>query len=189
MKKLIIILFFLLVTFACQPIEKIDQIVFDNNQFSRFNIQTNYIEINEVFEKKISEPYIGHTLKISPSQRIINWVNENFKAIGNENIFNVTILDASITQTQFENKEAKNFDEKNNYEYKLFYLVEFNLYDDSNKLLASTLVETSRSTTSGLYISIQEKENIIEDLIYQSLIDISNESKVLLKKYMSNYVL
>ena len=60
MKKLIIILL-LLVTFACQPIEKIDHIVFDNNQFSRFNIQTNYIEINEVFEKKISEPYIGHT--------------------------------------------------------------------------------------------------------------------------------
>ena len=64
-----------------------------------------------LFEKKISEPYIGHTLKVNPSERIINWVNENFKPIGNENIFYVTILDASITQVEFENKEAKNFDE------------------------------------------------------------------------------
>ena len=189
MKKLIIILFFLSVTFACQPIEKIDQVVFDNNQFSKFNIQSNSIIINQVFENKISEPYIGHTLKINPSQRIINWVDDNFKAIGNENSFNVTILDASISKTQVENKEAKNFDEKNNYKYKLFYLIEFNLYDDSNKLLASTLVETSRSTTSGIYISIQEKEIIIENLIYQSLIDISDESKSLLNKYMSNYIL
>ncbi len=189
MKKLIIILFFLLVTFACQPIEKIDQIVFDNNQFSRFNILSTSIEIIEVYEKKISDPYIGHTLKVDPSQRIINWVNDNFKAIGNENSFNVTILDASITQTKFENKEAKNFDEKNNYKYELFYLVEFNLYDDSKKLVASTLVETSRSTTSGIYISIQEKESIIDDLIYQSLFDISNESKELLTNYMSNYIL
>ena len=32
-------------------------------------------------------------------------------------------------------------------------------------------------------------KNIIDDLIYQSLADIANESKVLLKKYMSNYIL
>ena len=189
MKKIIIILFFSIVAVSCQTIEKIDKVVFDNNQFSRFNIQSTSIEINEIFEKKISEPYIGYTLKVDPSQRIINWVNDNFIAIGTENTFNVTILDASITQTQFINKEAKNFDEKNNYKYELFYLIEFNLSDESNKLLASTLVEASRSTTSGLYISIQEKENIIDDLIYQSLVDISNESKELLTKYMSNYIL
>ncbi len=189
MKKLITILFFLLASISCQPIEKIDQVVFDNSQFSHFNILSTSIEIKEIFEKKISDPYIGHTLKINPSQRIINWVNDNFKSIGSENIFNVTILDASITQTQFENKEAKNFDEKNNYKYELFYLLEFNLFDDSKKLVASTLVETSRSTTSGLYISIQEKENIINDLIYNSLVDISNESKKLLTNYMGNYIL
>ena len=189
MKKLIIILLFFLTLNACQPIEKINNIVFDNSQFAYFNILSTSVEIKEIFEKKISDPYIGHTLKVSPSQRIINWINDNFKPIGNENIFNVTIFDASITQTQFENKNAKNFDEKNNYLYELFYLIEFSLSDDSGNLVASTLVETSRSTTSGIYISIQEKENIIDDLIYNSLVDISNETKKLLTKYMANYIL
>ena len=73
--------------------------------------------------------------------------------------------------------------------YELFYLIEFSLSDDSGNLVASTLVETSRSTTSGIYISIQEKENIIDDLIYNSLVDISNETKKLLTKYMANYIL
>ena len=188
MKK-IIILFVFLFLFSCQPIEKIESIVFDNNQFSKFDILSASIEIIEIYEKKISKPYIGHTLEIDPSQRITNWVSDNFKAIGNENIFTVTILDASLTQTEIENSEAKNFDEKTNYKYELFYLIEFNLYDDSRNLVASTLVENSRSTTSGLFISIQEKENIIDDLVYQGLSDISNESNLLLIKYMGDFIL
>ena len=188
MKKLII-LFVSFCIFSCQPIEKIEKIVFDNNQFSKFDILSNSIEITEIFEKKISNPYIGHTLEVDPSQRIINWVNDNFKAIGNENIFTVTILDASLTQNEIENIEAKNFDEKTNYKYELFYLIEFNLYDDSRNLVASTLVENSRSTTSGLFISIQEREKIIDDLVYQGLNDISNESKLLLIKYMGDFIL
>ena len=188
MKKFIIPFIFLFF-FSCQPIEKIDSVVFDNNQFNSFDILSASIEINEVFEKKISNPYIGHTLEIDPSQRIINWVSDNFKAIGNENIFTVTILDASLTQTEFENNNAKNFDEKTNYKFELFYLIEFNLYDNSRNLVASTLVENIRSTTSGLLISIQERENIINDLVYQGLSDISNESKLLLIKYMGNFIL
>ena len=189
MKKLIINFLFILTLISCQPIEKANHIVFDNNQFAHFDILSTSIEIKEIFENKISDPYIGHTLKINPSERIINWINQNFKPIGNENTFIVTILDASITQTQFENMEAKNFDEKKNYKYELFYLLEFSLFDDSSNLVASTLVETSRSTTSGIYISIQEKEYIIDDLIYNSLVDISNETKKLLTTYMTDYLL
>ena len=88
MKKLIITLLLLLVLNACQPIEKLNHIVFDNSQFAHFDILSTSIEINEIFEKKISDPYIGHTLENNPSERIISWINENFKPIGNENNFN-----------------------------------------------------------------------------------------------------
>ncbi len=184
-----IIFFIFILIAACQPIENIDRTVFDNNQLSKFQILSKSIKINQLFEKKISKPYIGYTLEVDPSQRIVNWVNDNFKVIGNENNFEIKILDASLTQSEFENKEAKNFDEKTNYKYELYYLIEFNLYDNYQSLIASTLVEASRSTTSGLYISIQEKENIINDLVYQSVRDISEESKTLIEKYMGDYIL
>ncbi len=189
MKYITISLIIFLSTYSCQPIEKIEHVVFDNTQFSRFEIFSKSIEINETFEKKISDPYIGHTLTVQPSQRIINWINENFKAIGNENKLIVQILDASLTQTEFENKDAKKFDEKINYKYELNFLLEFILYDNSSNLLVSTAIETSRTTTSGLYISLQEKENIINDLVYQSLNDLSKESNLLLLEYMGNYIL
>ncbi len=188
MKNKIFLLIFVFIL-SCQPIEKIEKIVFDNNQLSKFNIVSKLININIDFEVKISDPYIGHTLNITPAQRVFNWINENFKAIGNENTFKISILDASLIKTEFENKNAKNFDEKINYKYELYYLVEFILYDDSNNLIASTLIDTKRSTTSGQYISLQEKENIIDDLIYLSLVDLSNESQKLLLKYMGDYIL
>ena len=188
MKKLFLV-FAILFIYSCQTIEKVDSIVFDNQQLSKFDISSNTIEIKEVFEKKFSDPYIGHTLEVDPSERVINWVNDNFNNIGKENIFVISIIDASLLQTEFENTQAKNFDEKINYKYELFYLIEFNLLDDSRNLIATTLVETSRSTTSGLYISINEKENIINDLIYQSLKDLTLESNILLKQYMSDYIL
>ncbi len=182
---------FLLFAFiiSCQPIEQIEEVVFDNSQLSKINILSKDIEVKTTFEKKITDPYIGHTLRIEPSQRIANWINDNFKAIGYENKLEVVILDSSLLKTEFENKDTKNFDEKKNYKYELFYLIEFNLYDDSNNLVASTLVETIRSTTSGVYISIQNTEKVIDDLVYLSLLDLSLESNKLLKQYMSDFIL
>ena len=188
MKRIFYIIPFIFIL-TCQPIEKNQQVVFDNNQFTKFDILSKKIEIKKIFEKKITDPFIGHTLKVSPDQRIINWINDNFKAIGSENNFVVNILDASIIQTEFKIDDAKNFDEKNNFKYEIFYLVEYNLFDNTNNLIASTLVEITRSTTSGVYISIQDKENIINDLIYQGLVDLSNESKILISKYMADYIL
>ena len=56
MKKLIITLFFFLTLNACQPIEKVNHIVFDNTQFAHFNILSTSIEITEIFEKKYLIP-------------------------------------------------------------------------------------------------------------------------------------
>ena len=67
--------------------------------------------------------------------------------------------------------------------------MEFNLYDDSNYLIASTIVESYRSTTSGRFISISETEKIVDDLILESLRDITKESKSLINLYMSEYVI
>ena len=56
MKKLFITLLFFLTLNACQPIEKVNHIVFDNSQFAHFNILSTSIEINEIFEKKYPIP-------------------------------------------------------------------------------------------------------------------------------------
>ena len=98
-------------------------------------------------------------------------------------------MDASIKKIEEQNLKAKKFEATDIYKYELFYLIEFSLYDDKSYLIASTIVESFRSTTSGRFISILETEKIIDDLILESLRDITKESKRLIILYMSDYIL
>ena len=44
MNKIKIVFFIFIATIACQPIEKIDTVVFDNNQLSNYQILSKSIE-------------------------------------------------------------------------------------------------------------------------------------------------
>ena len=68
------------------------------------------------------------------------------------------------------------------------YIIAKNSFDSSNYILANTTVESVRSTTSQKYISLNESELIINDLLYSSLKDFTNEIKSLIDLYMGRYV-
>ena len=118
----------------------------------------------------------------------MEWHNKNILKIGNENKLVINILDASITKNEIENVDAKKYEEKTIYKYELFFLVEYELYDDSGFLKANTTVETSRSTTSQKYISLNEVEIIINDLLITTMKDYINETKNQLSIYMGDYL-
>ena len=186
--RLIILLFFF-VFLSCQKVEVIQPIVFDNSQLKIITINASEKIINNNYNSKFSDPYIDHSLKNPPIERFKSWANTNIKTFGNENVIEINILEASIKRIEEKNSEAKKFEEKSIYKYESFLLVEYNLYNNSNYLLASTSVENFRSTTSGQFISIFETERIIDELILEALRDISNESKILINRYMSDYIL
>ena len=106
----------------------------------------------------------------------------------NENKLIINILDASIIKNEIENIDAKKYEEKTIFKYELFFLVEYELYDDSGFLKAITTVETSRSTTSQKYNSLNEVEIIINDLLITAIKDYINESKNQLSIHMKDYL-
>ena len=175
--------------FSCKPVEVIQPVVFDNSQLPQISIVAENLEINQIYESIFSDPYIGHSLKFPPLARLNNWINSNIKIIGSENSLKINIIDASIKRFEVQDKEAKTYEEKDIYQYEIYYLIEYNLYNDSNYLIANTSVESFRSTTSGRYISITEKERIIDDLVLESLRDITKESEKLITEYMKDYVI
>ena len=182
-------LILLLLLFGCQSTEIIEPIIFDNSQMAKITISSKNIEINELYDSQFADPYIDHSLSNPPILRLKSWIADNISIVGNENILVLNILDASLKKTEENNKDAKKFDEKSIYKYELFFLVEYNLYDDSNYLISNTTVEAFRSTTSAKYISLKETEQIIDDLILLTLRDFTNESKKLIKIYMKEYLL
>ena len=183
--NLFVILFFVL---SCQPVEILKPALIDISNFENISINTKEIEVNTKYNPVFAKNNIEDQIQNPPIDIMIIWNNENITKLGNENKLVINILDASITKNEVENIDAKKYEEKTIFKYELFYLVEYELYDNSGFLKANTTVETSRSTTSQKYISLNETEIIINDLIFLALKDYINETKNQLSIYMGEYL-
>ena len=178
----------LICVLSCQPVEIIKPIQIDNARLEKILINASEIKINNNYDPIFSEKNIEDQILISPINVIQNWMTENIINNGNYNKLIINIIDASITKEEIENLNAKNFEEKTVFHYEVSYLVEYELYDNSNYLLANSTVETLRSTTSKKFISLNETEVIINNLLNDSIRDFSIETVSILKKYMGEYL-
>ena len=183
--NLFVILFFVL---SCQPVEILKPALIDISNFENISINTKEIEVNTKYNPVFAKNNIEDQFKNPPIDIMIKWNNENIIKIGNENKLVINILDASITKNEVENIDAKKYEDKTIFKYELFFLVEYELYDKSGFLKANTTVQASRSTTSQKYISLNETEIIINDLLILTMQDYINETKNQLSTYMGNYL-
>ena len=185
--KLIYIIFFIII--SCQPTKKTDTFIFDYSKFDDFSISAKSVTLNNLYEQSFSKSNIENQIKVSPNERLESWLKNKFQIFGNENKFIINILDSSISRDEINNENAKNYEEKKIYSYTISYLIEFALYDNLDYLLSNVTVETNRSTTSNKYISLNELDSIVDLLIFNSIQDLSNETKLLLNNYMGEYLL
>ena len=186
-KFLFLLLFFILL--SCQKIEILEDISFDYNELSKITINAEIKNVLNLYEPSFSEPYIDHSLILPPKFYLNKWINSNINIFGTENNILINILEASVKKSEIINIDKKKYEEKTIFLFEVNFLVEFILYDDSNLILAKTLVETNRTTTSAKYISIQENEKIIKTIIYDSLVDFSIKAKELIEFHMKKFIL
>ncbi len=182
-----LIIFFIFIL-SCQPVEIIKPVDIDNIRLEKFSINAKEIVINVKYNPIFSEENIEDQLLNTPLDKISKWNKENIGNFGKENKFYINIIDASILKKEIENIDAKKYEEKTVFKYEVFYLVEYQLYNDNDYLLANTTVETSRSTTSQKYISLSETDLITANLVNEALIDFTIETKSMLEIYMSEYL-
>ena len=154
--------FIFFILFSCQPIEVLDDVTIDYAQLPKIGITAEQIKVNLIYEPKFEDPYIDHSLERTPNFYLSSWLKNNINIVGDQNILSVNIFDASIKKSEIPNINTKKYEEKTIFLFEITFLVEFVLYDESNFILASSIVEAKRSTTSGKYISIQETERIID---------------------------
>ena len=188
-QKNLFVFFLFIILFSCQPVEKLDDVIFDNSLLSKISLYADKKIINNNYEINYSEPYIDHSISQPPIYRLNNWLESNVNIFGSTNILIIDIKQASLTRIERKNISKKKYEEKNEYLYEIYFLVDYTLYDDNNFNLATVSVETKRTTTSSKLISLNEKEHIINVLILDSLIDVSLKSEELIKEYMPEYLL
>ena len=187
--KIKIIIFILFFVFSCQPVEMLDEVIFEYNQLSKISINAKEKLINEVYEINYVDPYIDHSIKNPPVLRLKDWISQNISIFGSQNKLIINIIDASLKKTERENKNKKKYQEKTEFFYEIHFLIEFQIYDDNNFTLSTKNAEAERTTTSSKFISLSEQELILDTLILEALIDISIKSDELIKTHMSEYLL
>ena len=181
----IIILFIIL---SCQPVEILKPTEIDISKLKTISINAKDIEINKKYNSIFSQNNIEEQIQKSPIELMMEWHGKNIIKIGNENKLVINILDSSISKNEIENTDAKKYEEKTIFKYQISFLVEYELYDNSGFLIANTTVETLRSTTSQKYVSLNEIEIIINDLLILAMKDYINETKNQLTVYMDDYL-
>lgn len=175
--------------FSCQPVEFVKPVEIDNANFEKFTINAEEIIIKNNYKSVFSEENIEDQLKRSPSEIVESWINDNISKIGNENKFVINIIDASIYRSEIVNLDAKKYEEKTLFAYEIYFLTEYILYDSDDFLIANATVESTRSTTSQKYISLNETDIILNDLLTNALKDFIEETKSQLSIYMSEYLI
>ena len=178
---------------SCQKNESLEEIVFDNSLLNSISFIAEKKEIKISYDTTFDESYIDHVMIISPAQRINSWLENNINNFGTFNKIVIDINKASITRKEIDSKikveVAGISKEKKEYIYELNFKVFFHLYNDSDQVLAITEAEVYRSTTSSLFISLNERNRILDNLTLIALKDLSNKSVELLKMHMSEYTL
>ena len=186
--RFLIITSFLLLS-SCQKIEVLDNIVFDNNLLDKISIAAEKKIINIKYESSFFDSFVDHSMSNPPISRLESWLSENVAVFGSENYLVIDIINASIKKTEVLKDTKKKFAEKSEYLYKIYLSLDFKLFNDSNEIISSIQVSTKRSTTSGKFISLSQKDHIMDMLILDALIDISSKSNELLFKNMNSYIL
>jgi len=183
-----VFVFLCFVIASCQPV-KLENVVFDNNLLSKININAEKKIINKVYEINYLDPYIDNTVNPTAIERLNNWLDENLIVFGTENKLIINILEASLTKIERNVENKKLFNEKTEFYYEMKFKVEYILYDDNDFILSTTEANTKRSTTSSKYLSLYEKEKVANELILESLEDISLKSFEMLKLHMAKFLL
>ena len=191
MKKISIYLLLLPILYSCQSIEVSEDIVFDYEQFTKLTFMSNDIEVKNLYNSNYNDPFIDHVMDKNPSARINEWINNNVKGFGVEKKLIITINDASIITEKVESQKkiagiSKKIKET---QYNLNFEIVYSLYDDTDVPIANTEVKVTRSTTSADLISLYERDKILDELVYKSLMDLGKKSDELLKIYMKGYIL
>tara|TARA_B100001123_G_C15228341_1_gene994093 strand:+ start:926 stop:1513 length:588 start_codon:yes stop_codon:yes gene_type:complete len=190
-KFFLTLVFCFFILLSCQKKLVIKEVVFDNSSLEKININSANKEIIISYNSSFEEPYIEHVMNISPTDRVVSWLENNIYTFGTLNKLVIDVQDASISQKEIDGEieVAGIIKKQKEYLYEIFFKIEFILYDESNQVLAKTNTKVLHTKTSDTFISINEKESILDNLTLSALQDLSRKTYELLKIHMSDYIL
>tara|TARA_Y100001970_G_scaffold274309_1_gene373850 strand:- start:303 stop:881 length:579 start_codon:yes stop_codon:yes gene_type:complete len=188
LKKFFILIALLFLIISCQSSKTIEEVIFDNNKMAKVSFRAENLKINNTYEMILEDPYIDYAIEKPPLFYLNEWIKNNITNFGSENFVEIDIIQASLSKIERKIENKKKYVNQNEFYYELNYKIELKILNDNSQTLSKVKSEVKLSTTSGNFISLNEEELIINNLILNSLTDLSFRTEELVKKHMDQHI-
>lgn len=193
MKKILIIaLMFALA--SCQDAPqtfKAAPFSFEVNRVAPIHVNVARIVVVENYKPPMRAPFVEHDFPVAPANAVRKWVDTRLKASGTSGVLEVLIEDASVKEVPLVKTEGikglLTNDQDARYDAKLS--VTFRLFTGTQAISnASADVEISRSRTISEKTTVNERQAIYHQMLWEMMLDFERESNARFTSYFGPYL-
>ena len=148
------------------------------------------IDIVEEYAPPLQAPNVEHKFPTPPAQAVRQWAKDRFRAVGDEGVLRITILDASVIETKLEKtgglRGAFTADQSERYDARLEVIVEVRSDRGFREAFASAVVERSRTVAED--VSLHERETVFYEMTKALMEDLNAELEKNIKQFLARYL-
>jgi hypothetical protein len=160
------------------------------SQYPVMNVDVGNIEVIEAYNPPLAPPNIEHLMPYSPAAAMKIWVKDRLRATGSDKLMQVTIVDASVTESKlpktkgiqglFTNDQDRRYDGR--------LEVEVRIYGNAALSEADTSVTVTRSITIPENASVNSRRAAYMQMVKDMMEMMNAKLEKNMLGYMGNYI-
>ncbi len=193
MKKIILCTLAFMLT-ACQEAPNVyvpEPFAFESSSTAPWRINVAEIRVVEAYHPTLRKPNIEHEFPITPATAVKKWVTSRMLATGTRGIMEITIRDASVTETALaKTKDIKGFfTDQQDARYDAKIVVTMRVFSSVQGVSdAVGDVEVTRTRSINEKATVFERSRIYHQMTRDIMADFDRESQKRLRQYFSTYL-
>ena len=193
MKKIIPITLALLLT-ACQQAPNAyvpEPFAFETNAIAPIRLNVAEIKVVNGYTAPLRKPNVEHEFPVTPATAVRQWVNKRLKAIGSNNILEITIDNASVKEVPLPKTKGVEglFTDDQDTRYDAKLVVTMRLYSGTRAMSdASADITITRSRSINEKATVFDRERLYHSMVREMMASFDGEANKQLRQYFSNYL-
>lgn len=154
------------------------------------NVNVAKIEVIEAYQSPFRAPNVEHLMPYSPADAMAIWVKDRVRATGSDKLLQITIVDASVIETDLpKTKGIKGLftvDQSKKYDARIE--VEMRIYGEAALSEANTSVIVTRSITIPENANVNYRKTAYIQMIQDMMKMVNDKLENNILTYMGNYI-
>ena len=178
---------------GCQnavQVQKLPELTFSH--LTAIHLDISSLDVAEDYKSSMSPPNVELTFPTPPMRALKNWTTSRLKASGSTSKDRavLVITDASVIESSLKRDTSLKgtFTKQQTEKYTLNVSAHLDIIGQNGSRKASAITTTSRSTTVGENLSINEREKLWHDTTEALINDFDQKMSTSIEQYLGNWI-